>query len=59
MVYPNLSLRCPADFQILAFNYRSFLSPGIIFENVSLRVHVLRKLSYVDISSVKKQNKPK
>lgn len=57
MVCQNLSLRCPADFQTLAFNYRSLLSPGTDFENVSLRVHVLKKLSYADISPLYKKAK--
>lgn len=50
MVYENLSLRCPADFQILTFNYQAFLFPGINLENASLTVNVLKKLSYIDIS---------
>lgn len=50
MVHQHFSLRCPADFQILTFNYHSFLSPRINFENVSHLVHVLKKISHVDIS---------
>lgn len=57
MVHQNFSLRCPADFQILTFNYHSFLSPGINFENVSLWVYVLKKLSCVDISLLYKKGK--
>lgn len=50
MAYENISLSCPADFQILTFNYQAFLSPGINLENASLRVNVLKKLFYIDIS---------
>lgn len=57
MVHQHFSLRCPADFQILTFNYHSFLSPGINFENVSLLVHVLKQFSCVDTSLLYKKGK--